>query len=179
VTATEVKNQTRIDFADDDTLIATLIQAATDQLDAEHGVLGRALINQTWRLNIHGREALGDYIELPFLPVSSVTEVKYIDVDGAEQTFAASNYRLVAYGQSARLELVSGATWPGRDDRLVGMWVDYVAGYGATSASIPDAIRVAALKMIAHWYDNRGAMVSKQYPASLGVSLLLQPFYKR
>lgn len=50
VTLTEAKAHLRVDFDDDDTLIASLVNAATDYLDGWDGILARCLVTQTWTL---------------------------------------------------------------------------------------------------------------------------------
>jgi uncharacterized phiE125 gp8 family phage protein len=77
----------RIDRYDEDALIASLIAAATAHLDGWSGILGRALINQTWSQKFPrfpSRAVLG----LALAPVQSIVSITYFDADNVEQTLA-------------------------------------------------------------------------------------------
>ncbi|RUM40311.1 MAG: hypothetical protein DSY80_10440, partial [Desulfocapsa sp.] len=54
LTLAEVKDHLRILDNDQDTLLSSLITAATSYLDTRHGILGRALITQTWEMRLLG-----------------------------------------------------------------------------------------------------------------------------
>ena len=76
------KRQCRVDHNDDDAFIGSLIGAATQHLDAPHGILGRAVMPQIWLLELI---AWQEAVVLPVEPVRSVL-VTYIDASGDEQT---------------------------------------------------------------------------------------------
>lgn len=113
--------------------------------------IGRALITQT-------REKVLDafpeciYLERP--PVASVTSVKYIDIDGVEQTLSASLYQVDTESEPARVKPAYGQTWPATRAQDNAVRVRYVCGYGA-SASVPQPIRSYMLLRIKHAYDQR------------------------
>lgn len=146
VSLTEARDHLRVTSIDEDVLISGMIAAATAYLDAHDGVLGEALITQTWRLSLD----MPAEVTLPIGPVQSITAIRYLDVDGVEQTFSAANYRL--YG--ADVELVAGSAWPTVADRSGAFWIDFVAGYGA-AADVPETIRHTALLMIGELYQAR------------------------
>lgn len=148
LTVQDVYDQTRITDAADYGILERYIATATGYLDAKDGVLGVALVTQSWRLTLDA--APTGSVVLPLGPVQSVTVVKYVDGAGVEQTYSAANYRLAG----DVLELVSGASWPATDARTAAFWVDYVAGYGG-AAAVPATIKHAALMMVADLYDNR------------------------
>jgi uncharacterized phiE125 gp8 family phage protein len=52
VSLAEAKAHLRVDFDDEDALISGLIDAATQHLDGWSGVLGRALMPQTWEMSL-------------------------------------------------------------------------------------------------------------------------------
>lgn len=54
VSLEEAKAHLRVDFGDDDLYVAGLIEAATAHLDGWSGILGRALVTQTWRQDLCG-----------------------------------------------------------------------------------------------------------------------------
>lgn len=168
----ETKAHLRVDHAGEDALISGLIDAATDYLDGRDGVLGRALVTQTWKL-VLSHPPSGRSLTLPLPVVQSVTGITYYDADNSSQTWDSSNYRLVVRSEDAAIELVSGATWPSVYDRGDALTVEYVTGYGGP-ASVPQTIRHAARMLVAYWYDNRAAAQEKSFDAlPIGVRALL------
>src|ERR671919_706510 len=91
----DAKDQMRVTLDSEDAYIATLIQAATGYLDGRDGVLGRALMTQTWEYVLDAFP-LHDWIWLPLPPIQSVTSITYRDTSGNVQIFAAANYSLSA-----------------------------------------------------------------------------------
>jgi fatty-acyl-CoA synthase len=79
VTLTEIKAHCRVDGADSDAVLNALIAAAVSHLDGHTGILGRAMVTQTWRQDF---EAFGGRLRLPLWPVASVTSVTYRDAAG-------------------------------------------------------------------------------------------------
>jgi len=147
----EARDHLRVTDSAEDAVIQGMIDAATAYLDARDGVLGEALVTQTWRLAMD----LPDEVELPLGPVQSIVAIQYIDAAGATQTYSSANYRLVG----KRVELVAGAVWPAVDDRSEAFWIDFVAGYG-TPAQVPATVRQAALMMVGDLYDGRASSIT-------------------
>jgi uncharacterized phiE125 gp8 family phage protein len=173
VSTADAKAFLRVDLSEDDSLIDAFVQAATDHMDGESGVLGRALITQTWRYTLPAAPA-GDRMFLPLPVVQSVSAVKYYDTDNTEQTLATDQYRLLTGNLSAHIELVRGANWPAVYDRSDAFWIEYVTGYGDAASDVPQAIRTAALLMVGQWYDNRMASAEKVFSElPFGVRALL------
>jgi uncharacterized phiE125 gp8 family phage protein len=132
VTLAEAKAHVRVDHADDDSLITALIAAATNHLDGYTGILGRALITQTWRQDF---AAFAPKLRLALRPVASVTSVTYFDGDNTSQTLSASIYGLFEDGAGPYIALDPDQTWPGSYRRVDGVSVTYVAG--EASAEVP------------------------------------------
>lgn len=166
VTAAEAKAQTRISTDAEDTLIDRLIATATARLDGYAGVLGRALITQTWRVSFSRFPARR--LRLPLGDLQSVTGVTYRDTDDAEQTLATSVYAAHEDAIGPYITLKDGQSWPAtyaRDDAVAVTWV---AGYGDAASDVPQAIRHAAMMLLGHWYENREA-------SAIGVSVAALP----
>jgi uncharacterized phiE125 gp8 family phage protein len=157
ISTDDAKVHLRVDHDEEDAYIAGLVQAATDHLDAEHGILGRALITQRWQLTMQAFPAGALY--LPVGRVQQVTSVAYYDTDNAEQALATDQYRLIINDESAIMELVAGVSWPSTYARSDAVKVQYDTGYGDTPADVPQAIRSAALLLVGHWYENRDAVI--------------------
>jgi uncharacterized phiE125 gp8 family phage protein len=171
----EVKAHVRVDHDDEDDLISSLIAAATDHLDGRAGVLGRALVTQTWVQEWSGFPACRR-IRLPLPDVQSVT-ISYIDADGAEQTFPASDYHLTHDARSGLAILDDAASWPSADDQPDAVTVTMVAGFGDREA-VPAAIRIAAMILVATWYASREAVVTGATASVTPISVdrLIQPY---
>lgn len=146
----DVRRHCRISELDEDAVLQDYIAAATDYLDGDKGILGEALVTQTWRLTMDAAPS-GDVV-LPLGPVQSISEIRYVDTSGASQLFSSANYRLVG----SVVELVGSAAWPAVDDREAAFWIDFVAGYGAASA-VKATIRQTARLLVADLYQNREA----------------------
>lgn len=164
----EAKLHLRVDATADDMLIENLIRAAREYVE---DATGRALIDQTWQLDLDGWPSVG-YIELPRPPLSSVSSVKYTDSAGVEHTFSAEHYGVDVGSEPGRVVLGYGKTWPS-----VTLWpispikITYVAGYGAMASTVPACLRQAVLLLVGHWYENREGVVIGQ-----GFAQLTTPF---
>jgi uncharacterized phiE125 gp8 family phage protein len=149
ITATEAKLHLRVDTTADDTLIAGLIPAA--RVFAEH-YTGRSLVSRTLEMALPCFPEGSIYLDAP--PVTSVVSIKYTDTAGVEQTVPSGDYTLSPYGESRRVSLIYGKTWPMTQDVPDAVRIQYVAGY----ASLPSSAKSAMLLMIGHWYSNREAV---------------------
>ncbi len=163
--------------------IATLITAATSYLDGRDGILGRALVTQTWDFTLD-RFPCEDFIRLPLAPVQSITSLKYVDENGTLQTWSAANYALSAdKATRPRVDLGYDLTWPDtrrqRDAVTIRMVCGYESGNSPEDASaVPGAIKAAMLLLIGHWYEHREDVLVGVTPAMLpmGVDALLAPY---
>jgi len=172
----EVKQHIAIDHNDDDAMLDGIVAAANDWMDGEAGVLGRALVTQTWRLTLSAPPR-GRALRLPIPIVQSVSAITYYDETNTQQTLAADQYRLVSHPEYGLVELVDGANWPNTYRRADAMSVEYVTGYGDTAADVPQAIRQAAALLAAYWYDNRSVATERSMSEMpMGVQSLLMNY---
>lgn len=173
LTLKEAKNHCRVDTSDDDEFIDGLIASVTSYLDGYAGVLGRALLQQTWKME-HANFSAD--LCIPLGNVLSVDAVKYYDTNNTQQTASASLYELVLEPGSAEVCLKYGQSWPVAYMRRDAIEVTWKAGYGTTAASVPSAIRHAALLLLGHWYNNRGAATDTPFSElPMGVAASLAP----
>ena len=156
-------------FAESAYLDALIVAARTQ---AEQ-FTGRALITQTWQLKLDDWQL--SKIILPRLDVQSITQVQYIDVNGATQTLASNQYALTGDGNRL-LVPAYGVTWPSLRQFSDVVTVTFVAGFGA-AASVPQPIKNWLLLKIAALYENReGMLVGQTVAKHIYADALLDPY---
>lgn len=148
VTAGEVKAQAIVDHADDDALIARLIEAARSYIEAYCGI---RLAKRTLTITC---DSFSDFDRLPEAPVQEqgIVSIKYIDPAGSEQTLSSAVYdlRQCGDGLEAAIVLKPGQRWPAIQLRSR-ITVTAFVGY----ETVPAAIKHAMLMWIAEAYAKR------------------------
>ncbi|MFC4625432.1 head-tail connector protein, partial [Daeguia caeni] len=134
VSLSEAKAHLRVDHDDQDDLIIAQIRAATAWLDGWSGILGRALVTQTWRQDFVG---FADHLPLPLAPVTAIDSVSYFDGDNVQQTLDTGVYDLFADARGAYVTRRSGQSWPATFRRADAVSIIFTAGYGA-AADVPE-----------------------------------------
>jgi len=186
VTLPIAKAHCRIDHPDDDALITALIAAAEAHLDGYSGILGRALLEQTWEqkfwnfyeCNRNGGAFPCVYkLRLPVGIASSIVSIHYYDSDNVDQTVGSAVYQLMTDELGSYVSLKPLQTWPATYYREDAVTIQWKAGYGATAALVPAAIRHAMLLLVGHWYENRESVVIGETAIELpmAVKALLAP----
>ena len=193
VATSDQKSFMRVDFSDDDTLIAELIKASQNVIET---YVNRAITTQTLSLFLDRLPFYNDlklqegiftapdleynsnYIVLPKPPVVSVTHVKYYANDNTATTFASTNYYVDTISNQARVVLKKGVSWPTvAETRNANAYeIKYVTGYGGAS-DVPEPIVQAIKLLTTHLYENREAVTSlsvNAIPYTIGA--LLQPY---
>lgn len=152
-TLAEAKRQLNIEHDDDDILITRLISVVRQHIENE---TSRSIVRQEHRLYIDEFEE----VFLPFGPVKSISQVQYIDSNGATQTLASSVYALDS--KEDRLMLSYDQSWPDTRAQRSAIWIDYWAGYFNDSTSpvsiledVPDDLRHAMLMLLSDLYMSR------------------------
>jgi uncharacterized phiE125 gp8 family phage protein len=178
ITVADVKAQVRQSLDDEDGLIVGLIQAVAGHLDGYSGILGKALISQTWAESFR---YFRDGVRLSVGPFQSIVSVTYFDGDGAQQTLPSSIYTIHSDDRGPMLWLKPGQSWPSIESRPDAITATYRAGYGDTPDSVPAEIRQAMLLLVGGYYQNREAVAAGITFAELpmGVKALLGPHRRR
>jgi uncharacterized phiE125 gp8 family phage protein len=146
----ELKDHLRIDGADDDAYLHSLIYGATARFEDD---THRAVCTQTWTYNLD-RFPSGDTLWLYRPPLASVTSVKYTPNGGIAQTFDSDSYIVDTASEPARIVLNDGYSWPSSTLQAAnGVEVIYVCGMARED--VPDLWRQAIKFLAAHWYENR------------------------
>lgn len=174
VSVSEAKQHLRVDTADDDTYIGTLITAARQWAEE---YLDRTLIYTQWVMKL---DAFPNEIEVPRPPMAefgtaTATTVTYTLNDSqATATLSSSQYRVDRAATPGVVRNLYGQSWPSHLADQNSVSVTWWGGYGASSSDVPAAIRHAILMHVAHLYERRLAadtMSSNEVP--FGVKALL------
>ncbi len=130
VSMTQLRNHLRVNEGDDDALIAGFLAAAVQYLDGVQGMLGRAILQQTWVVTV----AKGGLFRLPLPDVQAVT---------------------ADYGSGA-VPIDMMPSLVGADVDLSGpALVTMTAAMGAADRALAAVI---VQMIVGHWYDNREAV---------------------
>lgn len=174
VTVTEIRNHLRLTDTLEDSLIDALIVSARKVVEQ---ITRRALINQTWRLYLDDFPHQA-HIDLPFPPLASVSSVKYYDQDGVLQTLDASIYQTDNRSAPGKIVLTESGAWPSTElDKVNAVEVEFIAGYGASGAAVPNPIRLAIIHLASHWFENREPYSTNQhYTIPATFEYLLMPY---
>lgn len=149
----EAKAFLRLDDTAEDGLVTTLITAA--RLHVE-GTTARAMLAQSWRL-VRDDWPADREVKLPVAPAISLTAVTAYDDAGTPHELELTQFDLDK--ATPRLLLPADVTGaPDLRDRQ-GIEIDYVAGYGMAAADVPADLKHAMLALIAHWFENRDAVI--------------------
>jgi uncharacterized phiE125 gp8 family phage protein len=151
ITLAEAKLFLRIDQSAEDSLVATLIAAAREAVEV---ACGRALITRRVResLDIWRRDAVGGAM-LGLGPVTNVVAVRLIASTGSQSVIDPTRYRLEGAGDRPRLVFEAGV--PATLRSAGGIEIDYDAGFAASAAALPAALRLAILQVVAALYEAR------------------------
>ena len=152
VSLIEAKLHLRVEFDEDDTLIASLISAARQ---AAETLTGRQFTTARWKLVLDGfpRGA----IALAKCPVQSVVAVNYQDMNSMVQTMPASTYTVDTACEPGRITPTFGQIWPVCLPQIGAVRVTFDAGYGA-AAQVPDGIKSWIKLRVGSLYAHREEM---------------------
>jgi uncharacterized phiE125 gp8 family phage protein len=174
VSLAEAKQHLRVDTADDDTYIGTLIKAAREWVEE---YLDRSLVYTQWQVKA---DLFPVEFEVPRPPMATdgtftAVVLSYEATDGTTKTVAGSDYRVDRDATPAVVRNVYNGTWPSDavyDSNAITL--TFWAGYGADATNVPQVVKHACLMLVAHWYERRmaaDAMGAREVP--LGVRALL------
>ena len=151
VSVADAKSHLGVSHDADDVRISDLVEAATGTVES---FTGRQLMQATYDFYMD-QFPPGRRIDLPKAPLSSVTSVKYQDLDDSQQTFSASYYQSVTYTElPGFVELNQDREWESTYDKADAVVVRFVAGYGTDSLSLPHVLRQAVLLFAQAGYDS-------------------------
>ncbi|CAD7046264.1 phage gp6-like head-tail connector protein [Pseudorhizobium halotolerans] len=174
LTLAEVRAHLRLDDAEEDALLSSLIATAREHLERETGL---CLMAQAWRLYLDDWPADG-IIRIAKSPVQAIQTVTVFDTDGAPLQVPLEDHLLDGAGRPARLWLRNPSA-PGQT--LNGIEIEFSAGFGEAGTDVPDTLKRAMLIHIGHMFAFRGVVSPDQQPAGIpaGYERLIAPFRMR
>lgn len=153
VTRDEAKAHLRVDSTAEDVYIDGLIVAAREMAEA---YTQRQLITATYVMKMHDFPDGDGVICIPRSPLGSVSSIAYIDAGGSTQTLSTDIYEVFSNDTHAYVALKPARVWPSaRFEQREAVSVTFTAGYGASGASVPAAIRSAMFLIIGNLFENR------------------------
>ncbi len=155
VSVENCKLDLKIQHNADDTLLEDYIAAAAALVGGKSGIVGKVLTAESWDLKLSSASGC---VVLPLSPVQSIVSINYFDVDNQAQTLDVANFYLYGDEDSALIEPKTGVVWPAVYARRDAITIRFVAGFG-TAADIPKNITRAIRLIVAHWYENRTAVL--------------------
>ena len=159
----DIKRHLRLSTGDatEDKVFSILKKAARSKAET---YTNRKFITQTWYRYLDEWPS-GDYITLPYPPLSTATALvlTYKTSTEATTTVSSTKYRADSASVPGRLVLGYGDDWPSETLWTVNpIRVEYVCGYGVESTNIPSDITNAMLLMVGHMYENREDSIAGQ-----------------
>ncbi|MBL4654125.1 MAG: phage head-tail connector protein [Flavobacteriales bacterium] len=148
----EAKDHLRVDITDEDTLIGLYVDVAEDYAEQKTNIQH---ITATWKLRLDEFPIGSIPIIFERNPVQSIVDIKYVDIDGVTQTWANNLYELDSNSRPGRLRPIESETYPSTFDQFDAVTIQFKAGYGDASSSVPDERKAMLLLMVAYLFDNR------------------------
>ena len=172
------KAHLRVEGDDEDGDIEALVADVAGLLDGYSGILGQALLTQTWAQSFDRFPYRGE-LRLPLGPLGDTVTIAYFDAAGAVQAF--TGFHAVSDAIGPLIILPDGASWPATAKRPDAVTVTWTCGHASSDAPNfpPNVIRAVKL-LITHWYENRGPVNIGNITSDLSWSLdqLISPHRK-
>lgn len=151
------------EVTDDDrnALIESFILGAVAHVDGD-GVLGRAMITQSWAQWVSQSPG---WVRLTVGPFQSLTSVEYYDTDNALQTATLTDFEIRLDGDFVIIKPKEDHVWPPAYLRQDAIKITYVAGYGDAAADVPENVRLAIKLLVGHYFLHREAVAEGNFKA--------------
>jgi uncharacterized phiE125 gp8 family phage protein len=204
VTLAQLKAHARIEFGDDDPLVASLGISARKFVET---CLGQRLITTTIDYFADNWPWLGGYynrvlrqqaimgpvpywlpaantgiLDLHAAPLQSVTWVNYTDFNGVTQTIPSNQYIYEAVQPKSsvvgpsRITPQYGYTWPIPRPTIDSVNIRAVFGYGNDYTAVGENIKTAIKMLASYWYEQRESVGTVQsYRMADTIDALLAP----
>lgn len=110
-------------------------------------------------------------------PFNELEQIEYIDKDNQDQVFDNQKLYVINKESYSQIGSMGRLNWPAvTHDRQQAVKLSFSAGYGATSADIPEDIKQALLAHAAYVFKNRGDCSSSSCDCSTAPSTALATY---
>ncbi len=153
ISLTDVKTFLKLDLTDtsEDTILTMMIEAAVDYCEK---YTKRDLITKTYTTY---RECFKTNMEIRRSKLQSIVSISYYDNLDVLQTVSSSVYDFSNDTDFSSVVLKYNQSWPLEvSSRPHPVIIQFTAGYGSSSSSVPSMLRQALLQIVAALYTNRG-----------------------
>lgn len=153
VSLAEVKSALRVDGGDSDSDLERLIRSAVAHYEGWSGILGIALVAQTWRQDFGSFE---QKMMLGLRPVASISSIKWRNEAGQISTVAAEDYALKTdAGGRSYVRFVNDYSAPSDLYEDAAVSVEFIAGWPIVEnePTTPEDIKTAIILHVQKHYD--------------------------
>lgn len=154
----------RVEHGDDDALIASLVAAARNHVEA---LTRCALMVQTWRL-VLDRWPDSGRIKPRIGPLRTLLAARIYNESGAAGSIDIDRFVI-----DKSTGVIAAPGWslspPGR--AVAGIELDVELGFGVAPSDVPPTLLQAIRMLVAHWYENRGLIAIGQSVAMMPASV--------
>jgi len=153
VSLAEVKSALRVDGGDSDGDLERLIRSAVAHYEGWSGILGIALVAQTWRQDFNRFE---QKMMLGLRPVQSVSSINWRNEAGQISTVAAADYALKTdAGGRSYVRFVNDYSAPSDLYEDAAVSVEFIAGWPIVEnePTTPEDIKTAIILHVQKHYD--------------------------
>ncbi len=160
----EAKSFLRVEHDADDAIIAALVAAARNHVEAQ---TRSALIAQTWRL-VLDRWPESGRIAPRLGPLRAVVAARVLDATNAARDIDPDAF---VVDRAAGAIVAPGWSLPPPGRPIAGIELDIEAGFGEAASDVPPKLVQAIRMLAAHWYENRGLTAIGQPVAMMPASV--------
>lgn len=156
----EVKKALRVDSADDDEMLTSLIQSAVDHYEGWTGVLGICLVEQTWRQSYDRFDRL---LCLPLGPAIEPVSVSWRNAAGEISTVPDTSYSLeTSAGGQSEIRFRNAFSQPSDLYERGAVTVEYKAGWPMVDdkPTVPKDICTAIIARVQIGYEQSATEAS-------------------
>lgn len=157
-TVADIKTQLRVDYSDDDTLIANYLKAARVHAVNLSKTVPISTVFDTW-LDCWPGDGV---IVLPRRPVSAITSVTYYTSQNVATVLDAAAYVTMLNAAEPKVAPAYGYAWPTDLRARDAILVRYTAGQGAAEANVDKRLRDLIVGLVCVWYEARDGMSAEQ-----------------
>lgn len=168
VSLADAKVHLQYEDTDKDAYISGLIEVATEKVQ---NYTNQALGVQTLDYKV---AAFANGMILPRHPLRSVVSIKYLDSDGAEQTYSSGNYVVMGGGLDGLggVSLNYLASFPAVYSHPAPVTIRYIAGYDV----VPAPLRHAVLLVMTMLFSQRGELIPDKSGVDRSIKWLMEDY---